>query len=93
MIRVTTPKRPSIPSFIKKDSGQPLMNIRAMMDITIIVPVPKSGWSMIRANMINSISSIGSTPFFMFLLKILEKSFIMLYTYSRNLSCPRSSAG
>ena len=63
--------------------GTPAMKRIAIIDITSITPVPKSGWSMINPNISISIRRTGMTGFI---------PLYILFLFSKNLAVHRIMA-
>ena len=72
---MTIPISPIIPIFIKKFMFTPEINNSEIIDITIITPVPKSGWSMMRPNIKITIDMIGKTDDLISLILLFDKYF------------------
>ena len=62
IIKVIIPNIPMKPSPIKNFILTPAINNKANILIIIIIPVPKSGCSMIKPNTSANTSNIGITP-------------------------------
>ena len=73
MINPVIPIKPIIPSIRKKFSLTPETNNRAIMVTTMIKPVPKSGWSIIRPKVKRTTHKIGRTEVLIFLILLLVK--------------------
>ena len=58
---MTIPINPKTPRMVKKLMLTPEINKMAIMVITRITPVPKSGWSIIRPKRKNTTNKIGNT--------------------------------
>ena len=75
IINPTIPINPMTPNLMKKFILTPDTNNRTMMVTTMIIPVPKSGWSMISPNIKMTMLRIGRTEVFMSLILLLVKYF------------------
>lgn len=80
-MRLIIPINPSSPNFIKKFNFTPDMNNRTIIVITIIIPVPKSGWSIISPNIKITMLRMGRTDvlisFILFVVRYFAVKIIM----------------
>ena len=70
---MTIPINPKTPRMVKKLMLTPEINKMAIMVITRITPVPKSGWSIISPKRKNTTNKIGNTDERIFLILLLVR--------------------
>lgn len=75
MISPMIPISPMKPNLMKKFILTPDMNNKTMMVTTIIIPVPKSGWSIINPKINITIERIGRTDVLISFILFVDKYF------------------